>query len=205
MEFSAETLPAFSPLQQTIAGQYVHLVPINQTHAEGLFAIGQEADDWAYMPRPCFSSLEDCKSWVSEAEYEMKKGRAMVFTLVQPDTQTPMGSSRYFDIQRPNRSLEIGWTWLGKDYQRTPVNTEAKLLLLSYALDDLKANRVQIKTDGRNLRSQKAIARIGAQHEGVLRSHMVVQNGFVRDTAMFSVIQSDWKNVKAQLNKMLGR
>lgn len=205
MEFSAQTLPRFSPQQQTIAGQYVHLVPMNQSHAEGLFAIGQQTEDWAYMPRPCFQSLEDCKSWVSEAEHEMKKGRAVVFTLVHPETQLPMGSSRYFDIQPPNRSLEIGWTWLGKDFQRTPVNTEAKLLLLTYALEDLKANRVQIKTDGRNLRSQKAIARIGAKSEGLLRSHMVVQEGFVRDTAMFSVIQSDWPQVKAQLNKMLNR
>ena len=102
-------------------------------------------------------------------------------------------------------SLEIGWTWLGQEWQRTPVNTEAKLLLLRHAFDKLGCQRVEFKTDARNLRSQRALERIGASREGVLRKHMVVQEEFPRDSVYFSVIDDDWPEVRQRLEVLLKR
>ena len=107
-----------------------------------------------------------------------------------------MGSTRYLDIRVANRSLEIGWTWLGVAVQRTPVNTDCKYLLLTHAFEDLGAIRVQLKTDARNVGSQKAIERIGAKREGTLRKHYVLWDGHVRDSVYFSVLEEEWPDVK---------
>jgi RimJ/RimL family protein N-acetyltransferase len=104
-----------------------------------------------------------------------------------------------------HRRVEIGHTWLAKSAWRTPINTEAKFLLLRHAFETLACNRVQLKTDSRNLRSQAAIERIGAKREGVLRSHMVLPDGHVRDTVMFSILGAEWPAVKARLEQMMAR
>jgi RimJ/RimL family protein N-acetyltransferase len=115
-----------------------------------------------------------------------------------------IGSTRYLDIRREHRGLEIGWTWLGRAWQRTAANTECKLLLLEHAFEALGALRVQLKTDARNLASQRAIERIGAVREGVLRAHMVVREGFVRDSVMYAVTAGEWPEVKGKLEGLLG-
>ncbi|MEZ7944266.1 MAG: GNAT family protein, partial [Halioglobus sp.] len=108
-------------------------------------------------------------------------------------------------IRPEHRSLEIGWTWLGQNWQRTAINTETKLLLLSHAFEKLGCIRVEFKTDTRNERSQRALQRIGATKEGVLRNHMIVQDEFVRDSVYFSVISSEWLDVKERLERLGGR
>lgn len=129
---------------------------------------------------------------------------SIAFAIVPVATGAAAGSTRYLDIDRSHRTLEIGWTWIGPAWQRTAVNTECKLLLLAHAFDDLGAHRVTLKTDGRNERSQRAIERIGATREGVLRRHRVCWDGYVRDTVYFGVTDLDWPRVREGLVARLG-
>lgn len=184
----------------TLEGTHVRLEPLAEHHAPGLFAVGQAAEGWAYMPRPCFGSEADCRAWVAEA---LAAPDQLPFAIIERRGNRPVGSSRYLAIRPAHRGLEIGWTWLGRDWQRTPVNTEAKLLLLTHAFETLGAIRVEFKTDERNARSQAALERIGARREGVLRQHMIVQNGYLRNSVYFSILDSEWPLVKAGLEAKL--
>ena len=186
----------------TLEGEHVRLEPLSQEHAQGLFNRGTEQEDWLYMPRACFSDLADCRHWIDETNQAPDQ---LAFAIVETGRDRAVGSSRYLNIRPEHRGLEIGWTWLGRDWQRTPVNTEAKLLLVGHAIETLGAIRVEFKTDGRNERSQNALRRIGAHEEGALRKHMVVQGGFARDSVYFSITDDDWPGVKANLLSKLGR
>ena len=188
----------------TLENRWVRLEPLAPRHAEELYAIGQQADDWLWMPRPCFTSLDDTCQWISEALQQQDKGLQIPFAIRDLESGRLAGSSRYLNIRAKDRGLEIGWTWLGREFQRTQVNTAAKLLLLGHAFDTLDALRVELKTDARNQRSQAAIARLGAIREGVFRRHMIVQEGFVRDTVYFSITDLDWPAVQSRLLRMLG-
>ena len=148
------------------------------------------------MPRPCFIDMADTRQWIDEA---LAAPSQLPFAIVETGKNRVIGSTRYLNIRREHRSLEIGWTWLGEEWQRTGINTEMKLLLLTHAFDQLGCVRVEFKTDARNLRSQRALERIGAQREGVMRNHMIVQGNFVRDSVYFSVIDSDWPQVRERL------
>jgi RimJ/RimL family protein N-acetyltransferase len=127
------------------------------------------------------------------------------FAIVEKAKGRVIGSTRYLNIRPEHRSLEIGWTWLGQNWQRTAINTETKLLLLSHAFEKLGCVRVEFKTDARNERSQRALQRIGATKEGVLRNHMVVQDDFLRDSVYFSVISSEWLDIKERLERLVDR
>ena len=192
----------FSPQPVTLYGEHVRLEPLSLEHAEGLYNRGQEQDDWAFMPRPCFIDLADCQQWIEQAQGMTDH---VAFAVVETGKNRAIGSTRYLAIRPEHRGLEIGWTWLGRDWQRTPVNTEAKFLLLQHAFDLLGAIRVEFKTDARNQRSQNALERIGAVREGVFRQHMVVQEGHLRDSVYFSVIDRDWPAMKTALLRKLGR
>lgn len=183
---------------------WVRLEPLQPRHAEALFAIGQDAGDWAYMPHGCFTSLDHTRSWIADALALQEKGEQVSFVIIDRSSDAVAGSTRFLNIRRRDRGLEIGWTWLGRDFQRSAVNTATKLLLLQHAFDTLGALRVELKTDARNLRSQAAIARLGATREGVFRRHMIVQDGFVRDTVYFSITDQDWPRVRAGLLEKLG-
>lgn len=190
--------------QPVLEGGHVRLEPLTAAHVDGLFEIGQRQEDWAYLPTGAFTSRPDAERWVHQALDLASKQLHYPYVLVSPDTGVLMGSTRYLNVRPRDHVLEIGYTWLGHDYQRTPVNTEAKYLLLRHALEELGAYRVELKTDARNLRSQKAIERLGAQREGVLRRHMVVQDGYVRDSVMYSITDLDWPDVKKGLLGKLG-
>ncbi len=116
-----------------------------------------------------------------------------------------VGSTRYLNIRPSHRGLEIGWTWLGSEWQRTAINTQAKLLLLTHAFERLGCVRVEFKADARNERSQRALERIGAVREGVLRNHMIVQSNYIRDSVYFSVIDTQWLAVKERLIELSER
>jgi len=186
-------------------GQHVLLEPLSLVHAPGLFAIGQRTEDWQYLPRGGFVDLDDTIEWVQQAQEIMARGEQLAYVLLDPATHAPLGSSRYLNIRSRDHGLEIGWTWLGHDAQRTAVNTEAKFLLLRQAFEDFGAYRVELKTDARNLRSQAAIERIGAKKEGIFRRHMLAQHGFVRDTVYYSIIDTEWPEVKNRLLHRLSR
>jgi RimJ/RimL family protein N-acetyltransferase len=124
--------------------------------------------------------------------------------MVRQETGQSVGVTCYMDIRPAHRGLEIGSTWIARPYQGTRVNPESKYLLLRHAFENLGAVRVQLKTDGRNRQSQAAIAKLGAQREGVLRKHLILQDGYIRDTVMFSIIAEEWPAVKAGLETRLG-
>jgi RimJ/RimL family protein N-acetyltransferase len=140
---------------------------------------------------------------IRQALVETEAGREVAFAIVSSASGTAVGSTRYLDIQRAHRALEIGWTWIGPPWQRTAINTECKLLLLGHAFDNLGAHRVTLKTDARNVRSQRAIERIGAVREGVLHRHRVCWDGFVRDTVYYGIVDGEWPQVKTRLEGML--
>ena len=179
-----------------LEGESLRLEPLGQQHAQGLYNRGRHAVDWAYMPRACFVDLADARQWVDEA---LADSTQLPFAIIESAKGKIVGSSRYLNIRGEHRALEIGWTWLGQDWQRTAVNTETKLLLLSHAFDRLGCIRVEFKTDSRNQRSQDALERIGAKREGVLRNHMIVPGGHYRDSVFFSVIDSEWPGVRSLL------
>jgi prepilin-type processing-associated H-X9-DG protein len=149
--------------------------------------------------------VDDAAGFIAEALVEQDRGTDIPFAIIDAGSGTVAGSTRYLEIRREHRGLEIGWTWLGPKYQRTGINTECKYLLLSHAFDTLDAMRVQLKTDSRNVQSQKAIERIGAKPEGVLRAHMLMWDGHVRDSAYFSITTEEWPTVKEGLRQMLER
>jgi len=185
-----------------LEGSAVRLEPLGPGHAQGLYNRGRVAPDWAYLPRSCFVDLADTRQWIEEA---LAAPGQQPFAIVETRKGKVVGSTRYLNIRPEHRSLEIGWTWLGQDWQRTSINTEVKLLLLSHAFDRLGCVRVEFKTDARNQRSQRALQRIGASLEGVMRNHMIVQGDFVRDSVYFSVIESEWPKVHKHLQKLLKR
>lgn len=185
-----------------LTGETLRLEPLRQEHAQGLYNRGRSAGDWSYMPRACFIDMADTRQWIDEA---IAAPGQLPFAIVEKAKGKVIGSTRYLNIRPEHRSLEIGWTWLGQQWQRTAANTEAKLLLLCHAFDRLGCVRVEFKTDARNARSQRALERIGATREGVLRKHMIVQGNFARDSVYFSVIDSDWPGVRERLTLLRER
>ena len=185
---------------QPLQGSHIRLEHLDQSHAQGLFNRGREADDWRYMPRACFVDLADTRHWVDEA---MAQADQYPFAIVEVAKGKVVGSTRYLNIRPEHASLEIGWTWLGQDWQGTGVNTEAKYLLLSHAFEVMGCRRVEFKADARNLRSQRALEGIGATREGVLRQHMIVQGDFSRDSVYFSVLDDEWPDVGRRLQQKL--
>ena len=185
-----------------LVGKTVRLEPMCQDHAQGLYNRGRVEEDWQYMPRSCFIDLADCRQWIDEA---LGKPDSVPFTIVEQAKNRVVGSTRFLNIRPEHRSLEVGWTWLGQDWQRCAVNTEVKKLLLTHAFEKLGCIRVEFKTDARNLRSQRALERIGAIREGVLRQHMIVQGGHSRDSVYFSVINKEWPAVKERLELLSNR
>jgi RimJ/RimL family protein N-acetyltransferase len=192
---------------------HVRLVPLAREHAEDLFEAGREAAIWRWMPNSPPRSVDDMRAWIDEALRELALNAQVPFAILRrPEdsaggraSERAVGSTRFLDIRRAHRGLEIGWTWIALEQQRSAVNTECKRLLLAHAFEDLGAVRVQLKTDARNLPSQRAIERIGAVREGVLRRHMVVTDGFVRDSVLYSITDLEWPGVRARLDEFLRR
>lgn len=197
--------PTFDPQPVTLTGRHVRLEPLSLSHAAGLFDAAQDDAIWRYLSVPRPYTVKDVQAWIEPAIKLTEQGAQAPFTIFHQATNQPVGSTRFMDIQRRDRGLEIGWTWLSPTVQRTAVNSECKLLLLAHAFEQLGAERVAFKTDARNERSQAAIARIGGQREGVLRRHKLCQDGTLRDTVYFSIIREEWPNVRERLEHLLTR
>jgi RimJ/RimL family protein N-acetyltransferase len=193
-----------TPEPVTLEGQFVRLEPLEPRHLEGLAAAGAEDPDvFRYMTMYPISA--GWETWYAEAMAGQATGRYLPWATVRAADGRPIGSTRFGDIEPAHGRVEIGWTWLGRSYQRTAANTEAKYLQLRYAFDDLGANRVAFKTDLRNERAQRALERIGAVREGVLRQHVRLPDGYVRDSVYYSILASEWPGVKAALQERLAR
>jgi RimJ/RimL family protein N-acetyltransferase len=193
----------FNPLPLTLAGKSVVLEPLAVEHAEELFAIAQDPDIWRYMTCAPLTSLASTRLFIEQALVSAATGAEMPFVIRCQATGRAIGSTRYLDIRRPHRALEIGATWLGTAFQRTAANTETKLLLLSHAFDDLGAIRVQLKTDERNVRSQRAIERIGAFREGLHRKQMILWDGYIRNAVFYSITDEEWPLARQRLQARL--
>jgi len=151
-----------------------------------------------------FESVNEVGRWIDEALRAEATGTEVAFAIMRRVDGIVVGSTRYLDIRRPHRSLEIGWTWLAREAQRTAVNTEAKLMLLTHAFESHGAVRVQLKTDERNEQSRTAICRLGAAFEGILRNYQTrAHDGYVRNTAMYSITRDEWPAVKVRLASRL--
>ncbi|ASS74147.1 GNAT family N-acetyltransferase [Tumebacillus algifaecis] len=186
----------------SMTGSHVRLEPITLEHAVGLYEAAQAEEIWTYLPYP-IDSLAKAQFFIEEAIEQVAKGTELVFVIIEQGTDRIIGSTRYLDISIPHRGLEIGWTWLHPSVWRSQVNSECKYLLLRYAFETLGCIRVQLKTDARNLRSQAAIARLGAVREGTLRNHRILPDGYRRDSVYFSILDTEWADVKARLESWI--
>jgi RimJ/RimL family protein N-acetyltransferase len=196
-------MSAFDPRPVVLAGHHVRLEPLQPAHAGALYAAGRDPEIHRYLTGPAPASPADMAAVVASALATVAAGSQVAFVIVHLASGRVAGTTRFLDIRRGDRALEIGHTWLTPEFQRTAVNTEAKYLLLRHAFEDLGAVRVQLKTDERNGRSRRAIERLGARFEGVLRNYQTCWDGFVRNTAMYAVTDADWPAVKSGLEARL--
>jgi RimJ/RimL family protein N-acetyltransferase len=187
----------------TLEGTWARLEPLQMEHAEALHTAAQDPDTWRYVSTDASESPDAMRRWIATALAEQNAGYSLPFVIVRRADGAVVGSTRYLDIKPAHRGLEIGWTWLTPSARRTAINTECKYLLLGHAFERLGAIRVQLKTDRRNERSQRAIERLGAMREGVLRKHLIYDTGYQRDSVMYSITDDEWPAVKANLEAKL--
>lgn len=186
-----------------LAGRVVALEPLSLDHLSGLTAIGLDPSLWKWTAESA-DSPETFRAWLERAIAAREAGATAAFAARHLESGRLAGSTRYMNYDPAHKRVEIGSTWYGLEFQRTAVNTECKYLLLRHAFEEMQLNRVELKTDLLNERSQRAIERIGALREGVLRQHMITATGRVRDTVYYSVLREEWPRVKDRLASMLG-
>lgn len=188
----------------TLAGCHVRLVPLTLGHVPALWEVAREEEIWRWTLNR-IGSEDDMRRYVDEALGKQDAGAAIPFVTTEAATGRVIGSTRYHNIDAHNRRVEIGYTWIGGPWRRTPVNTEAKYLMLRHAFETLGCVRVELRTDALNTRSRNAIRRIGATEEGILRKHMLTDSGRFRDTVYFSILDDEWPGVKQRLEEKLAR
>ncbi|QFU85687.1 GNAT family N-acetyltransferase [Amycolatopsis sp. YIM 10] len=185
----------------TLVGKHVRLEPLTPDHAAGLYEAGSDPVVWTWLSGFRPETTAEAGTMVADILGDPDR---LAFAQVDVRTGAVAGTTSYYAIVPKHRILSIGHTWIGKPWQRTALNTEAKLLLLHHAFDELEANRVSWETDLNNTRSQRAIERLGATKEGVLRAHRVRKDGSIRDTVLYSVTKTEWPFVRDSLAARLG-
>ena len=193
----------FAPVPVTLTGTHVRLEPLGVEHAGGLLAAGHHPSLWTVTVQPALDSPAAVEAYLAHAARTLADGSEVAFAIMHVASNTLIGSTRWMDITRAHRRVEIGATWITPSHQRSVANTEAKYLQLVHLFEVLGAVRVQLKTDLRNTQSQRAMERIGAIREGVLRRHMLLKDGFVRDSVYYGITDLDWPGVKRKLQGML--
>ena len=188
----------------TLEGSTVRLEPLALHHVEALAKVGLDESLWKFTTIQ-LRSVDDMRRYVEDALSEQRAGSALPFATVERATGGVIGSSRFGNFVPAHRRIEIGWTWVAPPWQRTAVNTEAKLLMLGHAFDALGCRRVELKTSALNMKSRNAMLRIGATEEGTLRQHMINDDGSSRDSVYFSIIDGEWARVKERLVAMLAQ
>ena len=187
-----------------LEGSLVRLEPLSLAHHSGLSEVGLDEELWRWIPTPVRTGAA-MAAYIETALKEQASGASLPFALIEKTSGRAIGSTRYGNIEPAHHRVEIGWTWVARDWQRTMANTEAKYLLLRHAFETLGCMRVELKTDSLNERSRAAILRIGAREEGIFRNHMITASGRVRHTVYFSIVDSEWAAVKSRLEAKLGR
>ena len=186
----------------TLEGRFVRLEPLALTHVDGLTAVGLDPDLWKWTT-VCVRTAGEMRAYVQSAVDDRAAGRALPFATIERATGTTIGCTRFMNIAMPDKRVEIGSTWVAGPWQRTPVNTEAKLLMLRHAFESLGCIRVELKTDVLNERSRNAIKRIGGVEEGILRQHLITHSGRIRDTVYYSILDREWPGVRDRLEARL--
>ncbi|MSU46734.1 MAG: N-acetyltransferase [Lacunisphaera sp.] len=195
----------FDPQPVLLEGRHVRLEPLERRHLPALVAAEQDPEVFHYFLTPPLGDETEMAKWLEDGVQAQAAGTEAAWATVRRADGRVVGSTRYLDIHRANRGLEIGNTWLAKEAQRTPVNTEAKLLQPTHAFEKHGAVRVQLKTDERNEGSRAAIARLGCTFEGILRKYQARYDGYVRNTAILSLTAEEWPAAKAALEAKLAR
>jgi N-acetyltransferase len=195
---AAPAAPDWPPQPVALEGEFVRLEPIAPRHADGLRAAAGDGRLWElwYTIVPAPDALD---AWIASADRQRQAGRALTFAVIRRRDGRVVGSTRYMNIEESQRRLEIGTTWYAAEVQRTALNTECKRLLLGHAFEALGCLAVEFRTHWFNHRSRDAIARLGAKQDGVLRNHQRLADGTLRDTVVFSIIDSEWPAVKRHL------
>lgn len=187
----------------TLGGVHVRMEPMRREHLAGLQAAAAHPEIWNWTwPGPDPRNVE---AWLEKSLAAEERGIDLPFATIDKASGEIVGATRYLGIDMPNLTVEIGNTWLAPRYQRTPFNTDTKHLLLGHAFETLKCNRVEFRTDVNNAQSRAAITNLGAMEEGIRRQHMVVPGGRIRDSAIFSIIRTEWPDVKKRLEEKLAR
>ncbi len=187
-----------------LEGAKVSLIPLQMDHVDALWEAAKHPELWeAALSR--LDSPEDVEAYVREALDLQNGGSAVPFSIVVKESGRIVGSTRFGNIEPAHKRVEIGWTWIVPAYQRSFVNTQAKFLMLSHAFEVWGCNRVEFKTDFKNMQSRNALQRIGAKEEGVMRRHMVRANGVIRDSVYYSIIAEEWPDAKERLQRMMER
>ncbi len=198
-------ISGIDPKPITLAGAHVRLEPLALKHADDLFAVSRHSEIWELLIAAPIQTLDEMRAWIEKAEKQTAAGTNIWFAIVHRADNRAVGVTSYLNISHADRGLEIGGTWLSPEVWRTPINTECKYLLLRHAFETLVCIRVQLKTDERNVRSQRAIERLGAVKEGILRKYQVTYTGHQRNTVMYSILDSEWSAVKVRLEGMISK
>ena len=187
-----------------LEGDFVRLEPLSNTHKDELCEAIFDGELWklhvTLVPHP-----KNIDVFLTNAFEAYEIGDGITFATIDKETNKVVGSTRFMKSNAPNKRIEVGFTFLGKSWQRTRINTEAKLLMLSHAFENLKLNRVEFLTDYLNNRSRQAILRLGAKEEGILRNHMIMPDGRVRDSVLYSIIENEWPGVRQHLTWKLAQ
>jgi len=187
----------------TLTGRVVRLEPLSEAHVPDLAVAGRDENIWHFMLYGNIQTEAQMRAWVQDILGRQSKGTDLPFAVIDLESGRAIGSTRYLDIRRSDRGLEVGGTWYAPAFQHTTVNTECKFMLLKHAFEVLGCVRVQFKTDLRNVRSQRAIERLGAVKEGILRNHIITPEGYLRSSVYYSILDSEWPAVKTRLAEKL--
>ena len=186
----------------TLEGQYVRLEPVTMEHHAALCSVLLDAEIWRWMPWQVRTS-DEMRTFIQQALQLHDEGSMLTFATIYKPDNCVVGTTRYLTIDRSHHTIEIGGTLVGKNWQRTVVNTEAKLLMLRHAFETLGCIRVQFQTDSLNTKSRNAILRLGAKQEGIFRNHKICWDGRIRHSIYFSITDEEWSGVKANLEAKL--
>lgn len=187
-----------------LEGSVVRLEPLAERHWDGLRGVAFDPDLWRWTIDRLATDA-DLRAWLDRALDEQARGDSIPFATLDVASGRVVGSTRYGHLDAEHRHVEIGWTWIGTAWQRTAVNTEAKFLMLRQAFEGWGCHRVELKTDAVNERSRRAIERLGARHEGTLRKYQQTQGGRMRDTVVYSILDTEWPEVREGLMRRLSR
>ncbi len=193
------------PERKTLMRYRVRLELLHERHAQALFEAGGDPEIWRYLPGRAFRCLADSRAWILAAQDEYHKGKRIPYAIVDIASNRAVGSTSFSHMRKAHRSTMIGWTWLAPQHQGTGINTECKYLLLEHAFEIMHAVRVDLRVDERNIRSQRAIERLGAVKEGTLRAHMIEDDGFIRNTVYYSFIHTEWPQAKVRIQTLINQ